>query len=80
MKPGRGTRFRMRRVVEVDEGEHFAADGFVAGPKDEVCTPLHGLDDVGDGQQISAEAFGIHGGKVLGSRGEVQGGSRVNAV
>ena len=37
-------------AVEVDEGEHFAADGFVADPEDEVGAPLHGLDGVGQGE------------------------------
>jgi hypothetical protein len=60
-------------VFEVDEGEHFSADGFVAGPEDEVGAPLHGFDHVGKGEEVSAETFGGHRGKVRGSRCGVQG-------
>lgn len=49
-------------VVEVGEGEHFAAEGLVADPEDEVVAPLHGFFDVGEGEEIAAEEFGIHDG------------------
>lgn len=49
--------------IEVDEREHLSADGLVSYPKDEVGTPLHGLDDMGEGQEKSAEAFGVHAGE-----------------
>jgi hypothetical protein len=48
-------------AVEVDEGEHFAADGLVSDPEDEVGAPLHGLDCVGKGEDIGADAFGVDG-------------------
>ena len=47
-------------IAEVDDGEHLAADGLVADPEDEVLSPLHGFSDVGEGEEIGAEAFGIH--------------------
>jgi len=50
-------------VVEVDESEHFSADGFVAYPEDEVVAPLTGFDGVGEGEEEGSEAFGIHGRK-----------------
>ena len=49
------------RLVEVDEGEHLSADGFVADPEDEVRAPLHRLHDMGEGEEIGAEARGVHG-------------------
>ena len=51
-------------VVQVDEGEHLSADGFVADPEDDVVAPLSGFDGVGEGEEEGAEAFGIHGVKV----------------
>jgi hypothetical protein len=47
--------------IEVDQGEHLAADGFVADPVDEVVAPLAGLDDVRELEEKGAEAFGVHG-------------------
>ena len=55
--------FRVRGLVEVEEGEHFAADGLVADPKDEVGAPLHGFGDVGEGKEKGAEALGVHWGQ-----------------
>ncbi len=58
-------------VVEVDEGEHFAADGFVADPEDKVVAPLASFDGVGEGEEEGAEAFGVHARywyRVLGGR------------
>ena len=49
------------RFVQVDEGEHFAADGLVAYPEKEVGAPLHGLDHVRQSEEIGAKAFGVHG-------------------
>jgi hypothetical protein len=46
-------------LFEPDHGEHLAADGLVANPEDEAA-PLFGLDDVGEGEEISAEAFDVH--------------------
>jgi hypothetical protein len=54
-------------LVEVDEGEHFAADGFVADPEDEVGAPLHGFGYVGEGEEIGAEALGVHAWTVTGA-------------
>ena len=65
---GRGTHVGRVGVVEVDEGEHFAADGLVADPEDKVGAPLHGFDGVREGEEEGAETFGVHGGKVLDSR------------
>lgn len=45
---------------EVEEREHFAADGFVADPEDEVVAPLKGLGDVREGEQEGASALGVH--------------------
>jgi hypothetical protein len=65
-------------LVEVDEGEHFAAEGFVADPEDEVGAPLHGFPGVRQGEEVGAEAFGVHGGRL---RGRGRGGKRcVTAV
>jgi hypothetical protein len=47
-------------VVEVDEGEHLAADGLVGDPEDEVVAPLARLDGVREGEEIGANAFGVH--------------------
>ena len=47
--------------IEVDEGEHLAANGFVSDPEDEVGSPLHGLGDVREGEQEGAGALGVHG-------------------
>ena len=46
-------------AVEIDEGKHFAADGLVTYPEDEVVAPLHGLDDVREGEEIGSDAFGV---------------------
>ena len=51
-------------VVEVDEGEHLAADGFVTHPEDEVVAPLAGLDGIGEGEEVGPEAFGVHVGSI----------------
>jgi len=51
-------------LVEVDEGEHFAADGLVADPEDEVGSPLHGFDGVGKGEEKGADSFDIHAGSI----------------
>ena len=48
-------------IVEVEEGEHLAADGLVGCPEDEIVAPLAGLDDVGEGQEVGANLFGVHG-------------------
>ena len=48
-------------LVEVDQREYLASDGLVAGPEDEVRAPLHRLGDVGQGEEIHAKAFDIHG-------------------
>ena len=48
-------------VVEIDEGEHFSADGFVAYPEDKVVAPLAGFDGVGEGEEEGSKAFGVHG-------------------
>jgi hypothetical protein len=47
--------------VEADEGEHLAADGFVAYPEDEVLAELYGLDDVGKLVKEGASALDVHG-------------------
>jgi hypothetical protein len=47
-------------AVQVDEGEHLAADGLVADPEDEVGSPLHGLDGVRETEEIGSDAFGVH--------------------
>ncbi len=49
-------------VVEVDEGEHFAADGFVADPEDEVVAPVHAFGCVGEGEAEGADLFVVHDG------------------
>lgn len=64
-------------VVEVDEGEHFSADGFVAYPEDEIVAPLAGFDSVGEGEEEGSEAFGIHGSK--GTRYWVRGTGLLHA-
>ena len=46
--------------VKVDEGEHFAANGFVSGPEDEVGSPLHGLGYMRESEEEGADAFGVH--------------------
>lgn len=46
--------------VEIGEDEHLSAETFIANPEDEVGTPLHRLDDVRQGQQSSANLFGVH--------------------
>jgi hypothetical protein len=60
-----GTRRLLAWLVEIDKGEHLAADGFVAGPEDEVVAPLHGFGDVREGEEIGAEAVGIHGRSIV---------------
>ena len=50
--------------VEAEDGEHFAADGFVADPEDEAGTPLEGFGDVREGEEEGAEAVGVHGGSI----------------
>ena len=59
--------------VEVEDGEHLAADGFVAGPEDEGGAPLHGFDGVREGEEIGADALGVHKNKVLGAMCQVRG-------
>ena len=54
--------------LQIDQGEHFSADGFVADPEDEVGSPLHGLDGVGKGEDVGADAFGVDGVPPLSSR------------
>ena len=66
---------RRARLVEVDEGEHLAANGFIADPEDEVRAPLHGLGHVGEGEEIGAEAFDVHG--LQGTRRQVPGTRRL---
>jgi hypothetical protein len=46
--------------VQVYEAEHFAADGLVADPEDEVVAPLLRLFDVRQLQQEGACGFGVH--------------------
>jgi hypothetical protein len=48
-------------LVEVDEGEHLAANGLVAHPEDKVRAPLHRLGDMRQAKQIRAQPFNIHG-------------------
>jgi hypothetical protein len=64
-------------IVEVDHGEHLAADGFVADPEDEVIAPLAGLDGVGEGEEEGAEAFGVHEGSIVGGPGLRRRGERL---
>ncbi len=47
-------------AIEVEEGEHFAADGLIAGPEDEVVAPLGGFDDVREMEEEGAGSFGVH--------------------
>jgi len=54
-------------TVQVDKGEHLAADGLVADPEDEVGSPLHGLDGMREGQDIGSNAFGVHAGRFPGT-------------
>jgi len=51
-------------AVEIDKGEHLAADGLIADPEDKVGAPLHGFDDVGEGEEEGADAFGVHVGSI----------------
>ena len=46
-------------IVEVDEGEHLAANGFIADPEDEVVAPLACLDDAWKGEEVGADGFGV---------------------
>ncbi len=46
-------------LFEPHPGEHLAADGFVADPEDE-SAELLGLDDVGEREEISTDAFDVH--------------------
>ena len=57
--------------VEADEGEHLAADGFVADPEHEIFAELDGLDDVGELVEEGAGALYVHWVRVLrnGDRG-----------
>jgi Protein of unknown function (DUF3738) len=64
--------------VEVDEGEHLSADGFVADPEDEVGAPLHGFDSVRKLEEEGAEALGVHGCK--GTRYWVRGTGVVRQI
>jgi hypothetical protein len=57
---------RLAVGVEVDEGEHLAADGLVADPEDEVGSPLHGFDGVREGEEIGSDSFGVHAWSFLG--------------
>jgi hypothetical protein len=52
-RAGGERKYRFLVVVEVEYGEHFAADRFISHPEDQVCAPLHGFDDVGQAQQVS---------------------------
>ena len=52
--------------IEVDEGEHPAADGFVADPEDEVVAELHSLDDVRESEEEGSGALDVHAGSVEG--------------
>jgi hypothetical protein len=47
-------------AVQVDQGEHLAADGLVADPEDEVGAPLHGVHHMREGEEKSSNAFGVH--------------------
>lgn len=38
-------------LVEAEDGEHLAADGFVSDPEDEAGSPLEGFGDVGEGEE-----------------------------
>jgi hypothetical protein len=46
--------------IQIDKGEHLSADSLVTDPKDEVGTPLHGLDGMREGEDIGSNAFGVH--------------------
>ena len=56
---GEDARFVVR-LFELDPGEHFAADGFVADPEDEAAELL-GLEDVWEGVEIGANLVDVHG-------------------
>ena len=46
-------------LFEPHPGEHLAADGFVADPEDK-SAELLGLDDVGEREEVRADAFDVH--------------------
>jgi hypothetical protein len=50
----------VRARGEVDYGKHFAADGFVADPEEQVIAPLQGFGDVGEREEKGAGSLGIH--------------------
>ena len=53
----------MTGAVEVDEGEHLAADGLVADPEDKIVAPLHGFNDVGNLKEEGSGFLDVHGGE-----------------
>jgi hypothetical protein len=55
-------------LLQLDHGEHLAADGLVADPEDET-SELLGFADVREGEEIGADAFGVHAGKYRASSG-----------
>ena len=52
---------RVGRLIQVDQREHLAPNRLVAHPVDQVRPPLHRLRHMGQGKEIRAQAFGIHG-------------------
>src|ERR1700722_399112 len=47
-------------AIEIGHGEHFSADVAVAGPIDEVMTPVHGFSGVGQREADFANALVVH--------------------
>ncbi len=52
---------RLLIIIEIQDGEHLAANGLVPDPKDQVRSPLHGLCHVWELPEVAACAFDIHG-------------------
>ena len=48
---------------EVDQGEHLAADAFVADPEDQVVAPLKGFGDMREREEKGPGSLGVHGAK-----------------
>jgi len=57
-------------AVHVGHGEHFAANVAVAGPVDEVMSPVEGFGNVRQGHADGADAFVVHGIPVYGVIGD----------
>ena len=51
-RPGGKREYRPLVIVKVHQGKHLAANRLVPHPEDQVCTPLHGFDHVGQAQQV----------------------------